>query len=745
MGKHVQQQAAARQIERILRRSGGLSTLPEVAAELLTLLAEAPCETSRMAAVIQTDSALSALILSLAARERIAFTDGRATIAEAVACLPREALREAILSAKVFPTLNWTAESESRRLLPRRQLALHSLATACCAELLAQFVLPPEQRPAAYLAGLLHDLGKPALDEIMPKSFERLIQQARDTGCELYEIEQDQLGLDHAMLGKRLAEKWQLPTSIVSSIWLHHTDPHTLEALEPEPLLPAVIALADRIARKAALGQSGSYNEPEDLNEWAEFLKLTSDQMQHVQDELPLSVTRQCQMLQCSPQEGSHAYITAVQHTAVGLARDNQSLTEASHQVATLNDQNALIGGFLDNISAYSSPIEVAEHFAAFWRKHYLCGTTAVAVLGEAKDVPEMPIEMAVVGRDGKTAIVSVQPPPEQSVIPETLKQPFDIAPVCGTADWLMEPIQTDLNPAQMRIAPLAVQDKTAGLLLFELMEPNEFDRRRCETACRIAAFAMAMALNTQKHDDLSDRFVKMLGTLRRTRTELAKTHSMQGLAEMAAGAAHELNNPLAVISGRAQLLMAAEEDDTKKQMLRQIQQRTEDIAQIISDLMSFAKPSPPEKRRVALGELIQKAVEKTCTQHQLNSLEIEAVIDEEESIYVDVHQITEVLSQIFSNALQAYPGQNGPIRIESEPRAEDNAVRLIIRDRGCGMDLETLQKATEPFFSHCPAGRRRGMGLAQARRLLLLNEGTLRLESRPDEGTTVFVGLPKV
>jgi signal transduction histidine kinase len=105
-------------------------------------------------------------------------------------------------------------------------------------------------------------------------------------------------------------------------------------------------------------------------------------------------------------------------------------------------------------------------------------------------------------------------------------------------------------------MAPLAMQDKVVGILLFEAMQPAELQSRSdYAIACRIAAFAMIMAKSVEKHEHLSEQFVHTLGTLRRTRTELAKTHSMQGLAEMAAGAAHELNNPLAVISGRAQLL----------------------------------------------------------------------------------------------------------------------------------------------------------------------------------------------
>jgi putative nucleotidyltransferase with HDIG domain len=746
MTKPTNQQAAARQIERILRQSGGLSTLPEIAAELLTLLADAACDTQRLAGIIQTDSVLSARILSLAAEQAVAFTDDRPNIQEAVARLPREMLRESILSVKVFPSLNWSGDTDSRRLLPRRQLALHSLAVACCAEELARFVLPPEQRPAAYLAGLLHDIGKPVLDEIMPKSFERLIQQARDTGVELCAIEFENLGLDHASLGKRLAEKWQLPETIVSCIWLHHTDARTLAAARPEPMLPAVVALADRLARKAAIGQSGSYCEPDDIQEWVEFLRLTPDQLRQVQDDLPLSVSRQCELIQWASEEGSGAYVAAVQNTAAGLARDNRLLTERSRQCEALSGQNELIESLLDRISEHSSPVEIAEHFTGFWQKHYACGTAAVCVIGDASDNPDTQVEIAVISRDGRSSITALRPPAESSIIPDELKKGFCIVPVTGSARWLLEPITAELNPTLMRMAPLAMQDKVVGILLFEAMQPAELQSRSdYAIACRIAAFAMIMAKSVEKHEHLSEQFVHTLGTLRRTRTELAKTHSMQGLAEMAAGAAHELNNPLAVISGRAQLLMTTEQDDTKKQMLRQIQQRTEEISQIITDLMSFAKPALPEKRNVTLEQLFTKAFEKTCRQNQLESLETEMTIDPGESVYVDVHQITEALACLFSNAIQSYPGQNGPIWITSQTQDSGNAVLLTIRDKGCGMAPDIVQKAFQPFFSHRPAGRRRGMGLAHAQRLLQLNNASIRLESAPGQGTTVLVQLPKV
>jgi signal transduction histidine kinase len=84
-----------------------------------------------------------------------------------------------------------------------------------------------------------------------------------------------------------------------------------------------------------------------------------------------------------------------------------------------------------------------------------------------------------------------------------------------------------------------------------------------------------------------------------------------------------------------------------------------------------------------------------------------------------------------------------GLVKITAEADESGDFVKLQVSDLGCGMDEETVKKATQPFFSGHAAGRRRGMGLAHARRLIELNNGSLRITSRPGSGTTVTILLP--
>ena len=737
------QQIVARQVEHIVRQLAGLSTLPAVAANLLGQMSDGAFDPVQLAEHIQSDPALTARVLALAHQEQITF-DAEPTVVEAVAKLSPALLREAIISVKVFEVFDLSQDTDAKRALPRREMALHSLATACCAGQLADLVLPPEKRQTAYLAGLLHDIGKCALDEVMPKSFERMVEEANASGVSLIQIEQNHLGLDHTVLGKRLAQKWQLSDAIVSGVWLHHCDALTLGADLPDVQIARIVALADRMARRARIGQSGSYDTPEQIDEIAALLSITPQQLEAVSENLLQKVQEKSAVLGLDDVSVAAGYYTMIQKTATRLAEDNRKLSRSSADSVHVAGQVALIEDFLKAVDENASVLELAQSFASGWKKRMQTGLTGVYVV---PDSTESYVELAVVDRQGAVETKLLNMPDRMPAVPQAFRTTCAVLPLAEGAAWIVEQLNSDFNPDMMYTTPLQMGDKEVGVLFFEVFSKtdNLLTAEQGFLACQVASSAIAMALSGQKHLEMAERFVSLMSTLRRTRTELAKQQTLAGLAEMAAGAAHELNNPLAVISGRAQLLLSEEQDENKKQMLRQIQLRTEEMYQIVSDLMTFARPNQPAKQAVSVSELIQKAIDKTCQACGLKSMEAEiSDADNCGNVYVDVHQTTQALSAILTNALQSYKGENGPVWIECSS-TEENGVVVAIRDAGCGMDPVTLEKAMQPFFSFCPAGRRRGMGLAQAQRLLVLNGGTLKLASEQNKGTMVTVTLTKV
>ena len=737
------QQHVARQVERIVRQLTSLSTLPTVAAGLLNQINDRHADPAVLAENIQSDPALTARVLMLANQQGIRFADGP-TITEAVAKLPLTLLREAIVSVKVFGIVE-DEKHDSPNTAFRRQMALHSLAVACFAERIAEQVLPPTQRQTAYLAGLLHDIGKCALDEVMPKSFAKMIRQARSTQASLAQIEQTHLGLDHAVLGKRLAQKWRLPEAIGSAIWLHHCDAQALSADLPNVEIARIVALADRLARRSEMGNSGSYDTPDDTEELAALLSISTDQLDAMGESVVPAILEKCSQLGLQGPNETNRYYHMIHRTAADLAHDNSNLAISSQAASLLDGHVRLVEQFLDAVDENTTALDAAEALARAWKKQCHSGMTCVYV---CPDTTEPYIELAALDRQGRCELKTLQLPESIPPVPETFRRQAAIVPVADAAKWLVEQLQAEFDPRRLKMAPLKMGDEVVGVLIFEAMAPIEtlVSEDVQPVSCRVAASVIAMAQAGHKHEQLAERFVQVMSNLRQARAELAHQQSLVGLAEMAAGAAHELNNPLAVISGRAQLLQSVETDEDKKQMLTQIQQRTAEISKIVSDLLNFARPAAPEKRAVSLEELIHSSIEKTKALCGVQAVEIEICGDEKDAaVYVDVHQVSQSIAFILANALQSYKGENGPVWIRCSSSATANAVCVKICDQGCGMDAETLANACQPFFSGSPAGRRRGMGLARAQRMLLLNDGALKLSSEPNTGTIVTVTLPKV
>ena len=252
------------------------------------------------------------------------------------------------------------------------------------------------------------------------------------------------------------------------------------------------------------------------------------------------------------------------------------------------------------------------------------------------------------------------------------------------------------------------------------------------------------MAFARRKQQGFAERFVGLTGKAAEQQPGITTDTLLEPLAEMAAGAAHELNNPLSVISGRAQMLAKTEADPEKKQILKQIRQNTNKLSAIIEDLMTFAGPQQPRVARTDVKQIIEEAVQLTSAKMNVEHVNVRIDVAEGvKDVFVDSAQVVSAIANVICNALESYTDRAGQVKITAAPGSTGAFVKLGVSDLGCGMDAETVRKATQPFFSAKPAGRRRGMGLAHTARLIQLNGGVLEITSRPGSGTTVTISLP--
>lgn len=289
---------------------------------------------------------------------------------------------------------------------------------------------------------------------------------------------------------------------------------------------------------------------------------------------------------------------------------------------------------------------------------------------------------------------------------------------------------------------PLPVDDKVIGIVSLWGVEPNAYGTREQEILERLAS-QMAPAMENAR---IYQETQRALETLRTTHEKLVRVERLRAMGELASGVAHDFNNSLAAILGRAQLLINQTTDETFLQSLRLIEQSAKDSAQMVRRILEFARVDPEvEYTAVDLSGLAHDVVE--LTRHKWS----DEAQSKGQSIRVTVHQgdippargnyaeLREALTNIVINACESITG-NGVIEIRTE--SLNKKVCLSVSDTGAGMKPEVLRRIFDPFFT-TKSFTGTGMGLSVAFGIVSRHGGNIDVESHENVGTTMRVSLP--
>lgn len=742
MPEKIADPTVAHQVELVIHRLNSLSTLPCIAVRFLSHLSQA--RLSDLAETVESDPALAAVVLSLMNRQWLSSPDERFSVRRAIDKLPAHAVRQALLSVKIYPAFS----RDERRVSFRKQLVIHSLAVACCAEDIAAILSPQMDSQLAYSAGLLHDIGKLALDETMPRSFAGIVEQAQSQQASSRILEQKHLGLDHTILGNRLAAKWRLPNQIATAIWLHHSSINLPSQDMPEAKIAQVVQLADIVARQCGIGLSGSFDTPDSANKVAQLLAISPDQLEQIRSTFADKVAQKVETLGLDSPVTADEYCNTVHAVAAQLAQKQSELAIENRNLQTVLSHFEFTKEFLLSLDSSDEPIDVAEKFAVRWQKFYQIGSVCLYFVPPDNS---QYLKAVVVESPSQTKVVLLKTPTDAPAIPQAIANSFAILNAQDHTGWLFEQLNVEFDLGHTKLLPLISGNKAVGAIVFELHHPVETEQfeEKFKTIASIAGTVLGLFFASAAWQHLAERFAQSLASppadiQTPPRLTAGSADILDALAEMAAGAAHELNNPLSVISGRAQMLAAGETDPQKKQIFGLIQKNAGEISAIIDDLFVFASPPAPRptwtSHRQILDEAIQLASQKTGVERIDARIE---VIGNVKNIFADSAQVASAIANVISNSIESYADSYGPVKISASADHSGGFVKLTIADFGCGMDEQTLQKAMFPFFSNMPAGRKRGMGLAHAARLIQLNGGSLSIKSSPGSGTTVTILLP--
>ncbi len=247
---------------------------------------------------------------------------------------------------------------------------------------------------------------------------------------------------------------------------------------------------------------------------------------------------------------------------------------------------------------------------------------------------------------------------------------------------------------------------------------------------------------------ELGRYFNEMVRELRESReklqqlydTQMSRAEHLATLGELATGLAHEIRNPLAGIAGVIEIIgQELPESSRGREVLNEVRQEILHIKRILSDLLDYARPKPPDFRAADLHVTTEHAV--ALARHQVLSrpIEIEMVnAKPPPSVEHDEAQIQQVLLNLLLNALQAIDGA-GRIRLTLEAR--NGFAVVTVTDTGRGIPPEDLPRLFRPFFT--TKGKGTGLGLSVARRIVEAHGGRIEVRSTPGRGSEFSVWLP--
>jgi len=744
--------------ELVLSHLDSLPTLPAVAIRLLQETSSDSSTTSDIVRLLRGDQSLTAKILSLAGSAAMGVRGPVTTLEKAVPLLGFATVRSIVLATSVFACFK-KSSGEASGTFDRLEFWKHSLAVACAARRLAQ------ARPSlgvdaedAFVAGLLHDLGKVAMDAVFPKAYERIVAQTNTSRGDIADAERTVLGADHTVVGRRLAERWRLPRNLQEAIWLHHLAADALPSTVSKPGLIGVVQLADTIAREQRIGYSGNHMFYELSPRLADRLAFPAAQVTTVGQKLAADVAEHTVLLGLDGETSDAVYFKAMSRANTELGQLNAELAAHNRRLAAGARYFQAMTRFEQALSDWSDPAAVVSALAqaaAMALQRQRVAAFGLRDNGSAVDLSW--VGPTLLDRGQRTELL----PPDVAEWLPTMTPPLEalVQPAPPAIRSLLAPALQPDEGGTPWLLPVFHSGELAGGLVYAA--EGDARVRLQEEANDLRSFLASVGLALGRANAqaaarrLSEDLAETNRRLQQMQAELLRSRTLSMIAEMAAGAGHELNSPLTVISGRAQMLAARLTNPDDQRALKQISEKAHECSGIVSELMDFARPRPAKLEQVDLAALLAD-VRTAWLAHSSMSpshlrLEFEpsgsdsATPADPPHMQADREQLKGVFRELISNAADALGAEGGTISIRCRAALAADTIEVTVTDNGCGMAPAVLQRAFDPFYSHRNAGRRRGLGLPRAYRVLESHGGRIWLESRPDEGTTAHVLLPRV
>jgi signal transduction histidine kinase len=493
------------------------------------------------------------------------------------------------------------------------------------------------------------------------------------------EMERRTLGTEATSLGRVLAERWGCDPLVVDAAWLHADGDRTLNGCASDPKRLALIQEAYALAERTPWALDTQ--EPREPHAADPRLRL-----------LIAEVQVRCGSAFVEPDATPHEE---------RLARSNARLRRQLGKLQAIQQSHARFLDALERSEPTESPETWAERAGLCW-----CGEPGVTAARVAWTGP------------GSSAMAEPTGPPTGEASTRDERPAALIVPLAeGGRPCAEIHLWTSSDPA------------SSGAAIAALSRPWQAWAALVAERARLAGRLDEV---TRAH---RDHVANEEPRLRHAK--------LDALAEFAAGAGHELNNPLAVIVGRAQLLLVRETDPAAIRSLRAILTQAQRAHRILRDLMYVARTPEPRPRYCQFEEIVRNCLRDLREGTEERGVRLLAEVGGPETkVWADPEALRHLTEILLRNALEATP-RGGAVQLTTSTTGAADALTWTVQDNGRGIGAVEGTHLFDPFFCGRQAGRGLGLGLPRADRIVSQAGGSIRWNSTPGHGTTFHVHLP--
>lgn len=278
---------------------------------------------------------------------------------------------------------------------------------------------------------------------------------------------------------------------------------------------------------------------------------------------------------------------------------------------------------------------------------------------------------------------------------------------------------------------PLSINGKLVGLLRVFLGEFRDFSDDEIDFLTSIARQCACAIQNAQLVEAQQAQYQHLA----------LQTEKLSALGRMAAGIAHEINNPLAGILLFSTNIVKKAPEGPIKEGLDIIIRETVRCKAIIQELLEFSRDKQPQKIITNINRVIEKALSILDNEFRLNQITLNIDLSENvNDCSIDENQIQQVIVNLLLNSIQSIE-KNGRIQVRSRQESGKGEIEVEIEDNGCGIPVETIPRIFDPFFSTKSRGT--GLGLAVSYGIIKNHQGDIKVESSLEKGTVMKIIFP--